>query len=92
MIERPAVATLQPALMTAYLDDLARLGDVINGDLAAGDTGSAKVIRALVDTVTVVPTPSDTVPGIIVRGRLNSLLGLDPFAGGSFVGGPGGAG
>jgi hypothetical protein len=50
------------------------------------------VVDGLRSELGVVPTPSDTVPGIIVRGRLNSLLGLDPFAGGSFVGGPGGAG
>jgi hypothetical protein len=79
-------------LIDAYLGDLARLEDAVNRDLAAGDDGAAKAIRALVDTVTVVPTPSGTVPGIIVEGRLNSLLGLDPFADGSHVGGPGGAG
>jgi site-specific DNA recombinase len=88
----PAVITLQPAAVDSYLRDLARLEDVVNRDLADGDDGAAKAIRALVDSVTIMPTPAGTVPGIIVRGRLNSLLGLGPFQDGSYFGGEGGAG
>ena len=88
----PAIVTLQPAAVNSYLRDLVRLEDVVNRDLADGDDGAAKAIRALVETVTIVPTPAGAVPGIIVRGRLNSLLGLDPFQNGSPVGGEGGAG
>jgi hypothetical protein len=92
-IERPpAIVTLQPAAVDCYLRDLARLEDVVNRDLAEGDDGAAKAIRALVDTVTIMPTPAGTAPGIIVRGRLNSLLGLDPFRDGSGAGWQGGAG
>jgi hypothetical protein len=92
-IEKPApVITLRPALVEAYLADLARLDEVVNGDLAPGDDRAAKAIRALVDTVTVVPMATGKTPGILLRGRLNSLLGLDPFPGGSLIGGPGGAG
>jgi len=88
----PAVITLLPAAVDSYLRDLARLEDVVNRDLEEGDDAAAKAIRALVDSVTIMPTPAGTVPGIIVRGRLNSLLGLDPFQDGSPVGGEGGAG
>jgi site-specific DNA recombinase len=92
-IERPpAMATLQPALVSAYLRDLDRLEEVVNGDLAAGDEGAAKAIRALIDVVTIVPAPKGSEPGILVRGRLNSLLVPDMLHNSSPVGGPGGAG
>jgi site-specific DNA recombinase len=91
---RKAAGRRHPAvtLVNANLNDLARLEDVVNRDLAVGDDGAAKAIRALVDTVTVIPTPAGMTPGIVVPGRLNSLLGRDPFADGSHVGGPDGAG
>jgi site-specific DNA recombinase len=88
----PAVITLQPAVVDCYLRDLARLEDLVNRDLGEGDDSSAKAIRNLIDTVTIMPTPAGSTPGVIVRGRLNSLLGLDPFQNGSYVGGEGGAG
>ena len=88
----PALIVPQPGAVDRYLRDLARLEDLVSRDLAEGDDGAAKAIRALVDSVTIMPTPAGTVPGIIVRGRLNSLLGLDPFHDGSLVGGPDGAG
>jgi site-specific DNA recombinase len=90
--EPPAVITLQPAAIDAYLRDLDHLEEVINQDLAEGDEGAAKAIRSLVDTVTVMPTPAGRPPGVIVRGRLESLLGLDTFQRGSQIGGEGGAG
>jgi hypothetical protein len=70
-----------------YLRDLGRIEEVVNDDLTAGDTGAAKAIWALVGTVTVIPTPAGTPPGVIVRGRLRSLLRLDPFPTSSQFGG-----
>jgi site-specific DNA recombinase len=90
--EPPAAINLQPAAVDSYLRDLDRLEDVINADLAEGDDGAAKSIRSLVDTVTIMPAERGSPPGVIVRGRLESLLGLDPFQKGSHFGGEGGAG
>jgi len=90
--DAPAVITLRPAAVDAYLRDLDRLAKVVNADLAEGDEGAARAIRSLVDTVTIVPTAAPELPGIIVRGRLESLLRLDPFQEGSQIGGEGGAG
>jgi len=90
--EPPAVITLQPAAVDSYLRDLERLEQVINQDLAEGDDGAAKAIRSLVDTVTIKPAQRGEPPGVIVCGRLESLLALDPFQKGSHFGGEGGAG
>lgn len=88
----PEVITLPPAAVDRYLQDLDRLEDVINTDLAEGDDGAAKAIRSLVDTVTIMPAERGGPPGVIVRGRLEPLLGLDPFQRSSHFGGEGGAG
>ena len=90
--EPPAVISLAPAAVDAYLRDLDHLEEVVNADLADGDDGAAKAIRSLVDTVTIMPTEAPEPLGIIVRGRLESLLGLRSFMEGHAVGGPGGAG
>jgi hypothetical protein len=88
----PIVVALRPAALDNYLRDLERLEEVINADLAAGDDGAARAIRGMIDTVTVVPTPAGSVPGIIVRGGLARLVGLEPLQKGSYFGGNGGAG
>jgi len=72
--------------------DLDHLEEVVNQDLAEGDEQAAKVIRSLVETVTIVPTQAGNPPGIIVRGGLRSVLNLAPFPIGSHFGGEGGAG
>jgi chromosome segregation ATPase len=79
---------LQPALIDAYLRDLERLETVINSDLAEGDQTAACAVRKMIETVTIMPTPAGSVPGIIVRGELGSLLNFDALS----VGGAGGAG
>jgi hypothetical protein len=88
----PAVIRLQPTAVDNYLRDLARLEEVVNADLAEGDEGAAKVIRSLIQTVTIMPTERGRAPGIIVRGRLESLLGSGSFTECATVGGRGGAG
>jgi hypothetical protein len=90
--EPPAVISLQPAAVNAFLRDLDHLEAVINQDLAESDDGAARAIRSLVDTVTIMPTEAAGPPGIIVRGRLESLLGPGSFHKGSHFGGEGGAG
>ena len=79
---------IQPALIDAYLRDLERLETVINSDLAEGDHTAAHAVRKMIATVTIMPTPAGSVPGIIVHGELSSLLSFDPPS----VGGAGGAG
>jgi site-specific DNA recombinase len=88
----PIVIALRPAAVDSYLRDLEHLDEVINADLAAGDDGAARSIRSMIDTVTVMPTPAGSVPGIIVRGGLGRLVGLDAFQKASYFGGNGGAG
>lgn len=88
----PNVVALRPAAVDSYLRDLEHLDEVINADLAAGDDGAARTIRGMIDTVTVIPTSAGSVPGIIVRGELGRLVGLDAFQKGSYFGGNGGAG
>jgi hypothetical protein len=61
---------------------------VINSDLAEGDQTAACAVRKMIETVTIMPTPAGSVPGIIVRGELGSLLNFDALS----VGGAGGAG
>ncbi len=80
------IITLRPAAIDAYLRDLTHLDEVINADLAAGDETAARVVRQMIETVTIVPSPKGQVPGVIVRGQLGCILGL------SDVGGADGAG
>lgn len=88
----PIVLNLKPAVLDNYRRDLDRLDEIINRDLAEGDEGAAAAIRKMIESVTIVPTAAGSTPGIVVRGELNSLLGLDPFPGVPAVGGAGGAG
>jgi hypothetical protein len=69
-----------------------QLFDVVNADLTAGDDGVARTIRDLIETVTTTPAERGSSPGIVVRGRLQSLLELDPFQNGSLPGVDRGAG
>jgi site-specific DNA recombinase len=89
---RPVILALRPAIVESYLRDLARLEEVINSDITAGDEGAARTIRAMIETVTVMPSLAGQQPGIIVRGELGSLLGLDPFQKGPQLGGKVGSG
>ncbi|HEY3658054.1 MAG TPA: recombinase family protein, partial [Steroidobacteraceae bacterium] len=90
--EVPQVLSFRPPAVEDYLRDLDRLSDAINQDLNEGQSEAAKVIRTLIDTVTVMPTPAGRAPGLRVEGDLARLLGLDPFQKGSHLGGDGGAG
>ena len=85
------IITLRPAAVDAYLRDPSRLDHVINADLAEGDQTAARVVRQMIETVTITPTARGEVPGIIVRGQLGSILGVDEM-GGLHVGGADGAG
>jgi hypothetical protein len=69
-----------------------QLHEVINADLAAGFSDAATVIRGLIETVTVMPTPPGRPPGLKVQGSLDCLVRLASFPEGSHVGGEGGAG
>ncbi|HEY1748569.1 MAG TPA: recombinase family protein [Xanthobacteraceae bacterium] len=80
------IISLRPAAIDAYIRDLTHLDEVINADLAAGDETAARVVRQMIETVTIVPSPKGQVPGVIVRGQLGSIRGL------SDVGGADGAG
>jgi site-specific DNA recombinase len=73
------VVMLRPAAVDSYLRDLDRLPDLINADLGAGDDGAAKAIRSLIETVTIMPAPAGTIPGIMVVGDLRSLIGAPAF-------------
>jgi site-specific DNA recombinase len=82
----------QPTAVDAYLRDLAQLEASINAKIVAGVDDAARTIRSLIETVTIEPTPTGTIPGIVVKGRLSSLLGLGSFPEGPAAGGKGGAG
>ena len=86
------VVSLRPAAVDEYVRGIERLPELINADLAAGASEAAGIIRGLIETVTVMPTPPGGPPGLRVQGRLDALLGLDPFQEGSHFGGAGGAG
>jgi len=47
---------------------------------------------ALIETVTVMPTPPGGPPGLRVQGNLDSLVGLGPLQERFYLGGEGGAG
>lgn len=88
----PKVVRLESSAIDAYLRDLEHLETVINSDLTDGDQTAARAIREIIETVTITPTPAGSVPGVIVRGELGSLLGASASARGVHVGGAGGAG
>jgi hypothetical protein len=81
-----AVITLHPGAVDNYVRNLERLESVINGDLAHGASDTAAVVRGMIETVTVVPTPAG-MPGIIARGTLNQLLDPHLFQKGVYLGG-----
>jgi len=79
-IGEPAkVVTLHPAAINDYLRNLDRLAEIIGADLAEGDDGIAQALRALVETVTIMPAPAGEAPQVRVAGHLESLLKLDAF-------------
>lgn len=82
----------QPTAVDAYLRDLAQLEASINAKLAVGIDDAARTIRGLIETVTIQPTPTGTIPGIVVKGALGSLLGLGSFPEGPCGGVKNGAG
>jgi site-specific DNA recombinase len=84
----PKIVALRPAAIDEYLRGLDRLHELINADLAAGASEAATVIRNIIETVTVMPTPPGRPPGLKVQGSLDLLVGRDPI----YVGGAGGAG
>jgi site-specific DNA recombinase len=84
---RPVILTLRPAIVESYLRDLARLEEVINSDIAAGDDSAARTIRSMIETVTVIPAATGQQPGIFVRGELGFLLGFDRFQNAPQLGG-----
>jgi hypothetical protein len=65
---------------------------VINADLAIGVDPAASAIRAMIETVTVLPAPAGEAPEIIVRGDLAGVLGLDEIQRGALWGGRVGSG
>ena len=71
------VIVLRPAAVDTYLRDLQSLELAINADLAIGVDPAASAIRAMIETVTVVPAPAGEAPEILVRGDLAGVLGLD---------------
>jgi hypothetical protein len=88
----PKVVSLRPAAVDEYVRGIDQLHEVINADLAAGFSDAATVIRGLIETVTVMPTPPGRPPGLKVQGSLDCLVRLAPFPEGSHLGGEGGAG
>jgi hypothetical protein len=50
------------------------LDQLIAGDLADGDEGRAKALRAIVDRVSVMPAPAQQAPEIRIEGHLETLL------------------
>lgn len=88
----PKVVSLRPAAVDEYVRGLDQLHELINTDLAAGASEAAGVIRGLIETVTVMPTPPGGPPSLGVQGSLDMLIGLNPFQEGSHFGGEGGAG
>ncbi|MDA9506117.1 hypothetical protein XI09_16045 [Bradyrhizobium sp. CCBAU 11386] len=72
--EPPKVVTLHPGVVDQYLRDLARLDQLIAGDLSDGDDGLAQALRAIVDRVSVMPAPARQAPEIRIEGHLETLL------------------
>jgi hypothetical protein len=91
-IGNAGVIVLRPAVVETYLRDLESLERAINSDLAIGVDPAANAIRTLIETVTVLPAPAGEAPGIIVRGDLAAVLGVDEIQKGAQRGGRGGSG
>jgi site-specific DNA recombinase len=89
---KPRVVDFRPEAVDVYLRDLDRLAEVVNGDLAAGQSEAAAIIRSMIETVTVMPTPPGQPPGLRVEGHLARLTTLGPPQIASRAGGEGGAG
>ncbi len=81
------VIDLRPAAVEAYLSDLSMLDEVINAGLAEGVEGPANAVRAMIQSVTIVPTPAGSTPGLAARAEFGSLLDLNTFPDGPHVGG-----
>ncbi|MPZ41007.1 MAG: hypothetical protein GEU95_23765 [Rhizobiales bacterium] len=77
--EPPKVITLHPTAVDQHVRNLERLAELINEDLAEGESEAAGVLRKLVDRVTVLPAPAGTLPTVIVRGQLETLVNLPVF-------------
>jgi site-specific DNA recombinase len=92
MDARPKVVGFRPEAVDAYLRDLDRLAEVVNSDLAAGHSEAAAIIRSMIETVTVMPTPRGQPPGLRVDGHLARLATLDASQMASGGGREGGAG
>jgi site-specific DNA recombinase len=88
----PKVVGFKPAAVDAYLRDLDRLAEVVNGDIAAGQSEAAAIIRSMIETVTVMPTPRGQPPELRLDGDLARLTMLDRPQMASRAGGEGGAG
>jgi site-specific DNA recombinase len=86
-----AVLTLHTGAVDAYVRDLERLVVLINGDLAHDASDTATVIRSMIDSVTILPTPTG-MPGIIASGTLNRLLDPRSFQNGVYFRGDAGSG
>ncbi len=87
------VIALHPAALKRYERQISNLQGAITKGIAAGDTEAAAAMRELVETVTVSRDPSR--PGgveVIIKGRLNALLGDRAFPNGIRSGGIAGSG
>ncbi|HUD87352.1 MAG TPA: hypothetical protein VMR17_12905, partial [Xanthobacteraceae bacterium] len=70
----PRVLPQRPPGVDAYLVSLERLAATLNANLAAGIDAAAVAIRAMIETVTVMPADRGQAPEIIVRGDLGFLF------------------
>ena len=85
--EPPKIIALHPASVKRYLDELARLDELINEDLSHGDHVLANWLRDLIDAVVVIPSPAGTPAEIEIRGHLAMLINDTAFVKGSYSGG-----
>jgi site-specific DNA recombinase len=89
-----SVVKLHLPAVKIYLRDLRQLERVINSDLERGIDPAANTIRAMIETVRIVPAVAPELPEIIVRGDLAAVLsdghnGKGPQSiGGGFSGPP----
>lgn len=89
LAEQPApVIALHPRTLARYEAQLLRLQAALAKGLSAADPEGMAALRDLVQTVTVHPGAKPGLVVVDISGRLNALLGLDPFA----LGGNGGSG
>jgi site-specific DNA recombinase len=78
------LVSLRPAAVELYRQRLIRLEEAVNTGLANGQDETAKAIRSMIQTVTIMPTPAGEIPGVIVKGDLAPILDLgqhEPRAG-----------